>query len=59
MAVIGFDPQTYDVIESVGFVIVTVRAVQGFLGRDIVVTLQTNDGTTTCKWDKYLSGSIH
>ena len=49
MAVIGFDMQTYDVIESVRFVTVTVRVVRGSLGRDVVVTLQTSDGTAVCK----------
>ena len=49
MAVIGFDMLAYHVIESVGFVTVTVRLVQGSLGRDITVTLQTSDGTAVCK----------
>ena len=49
MAVIGFEMHAYDVIESVGIVTVTVGVVQGSLGRDIVITLQTSDGTAVCK----------
>ena len=43
---IGFDPATYSITEGAGSVDVTV-AVQGPLGRDVVVTLSTVDGTAT------------
>ena len=48
-AVIGFDRQAYDVTESVGFVTVNVSVIQGSLGRDIVVALQTSNDTAVCK----------
>ena len=46
MVTIGFNPATYSVTEGAGSVTVTV-AVQGSLGRDVVVTLSTVDGTAT------------
>ena len=49
MAVIGFGLQAYDMIKSVGFVTVNVSVLHGFLGRDIVVTLKTRNGTASCK----------
>ena len=47
MVTIGFDSATYSVTEGAGSVNVTV-SVQGSLGRDVVVTLSTMDGTATC-----------
>ena len=46
MVTIGFDSATYSVTEGAGSVDVTV-AVQGSLGRNVVVTLSTVDGTAT------------
>lgn len=48
-ATIGFGDETYDVIESAGVVSVDVRVSQGDLGRDVIVSLQTDDGTAVCK----------
>ena len=42
---IGFSPTTYTVSEDVGSVSVAVSLLNGILGRDVVVTLQTLDGT--------------
>ncbi len=58
-AIIGFDFGVYNVLESDGFVTVTVMVIDGVLGRDIVVTLQTSDGTAVCKLDQYLSTVIY
>ncbi len=41
--------------ESDGFVTVEVMVRQGFLGRDIVITLQTSDGTAVCKSTRWCS----
>ena len=42
---IGFSPTTYTVSEGVGSVSVAVSLQNGILARDVVVTLQTLDGT--------------
>ena len=42
---IGFSPTTYSVSEDVGTVSVAVSLRNGILDRDVVVTLQTLDGT--------------
>ena len=42
---IGFSPTTYTVSEGVGSVRVAVSLQNGILARDVVVTLQTLDGT--------------
>jgi len=44
---IGFSSTTYIVSEDVGSVSVAVSLRNGILGRDVVVTLQTLDGTAT------------
>ncbi len=38
-------------IESVGFVRVTVMVREGQLGRNVPITLQTADGSAVCKLD--------
>ena len=43
---IGFSPITYTVDEG-GTVMTTVVVTAGFLERDVVVTVQTKDGTAT------------
>jgi len=45
---IGFTQDTYDVPEGVGFLNVTIEVV-GTLGRAVIVSLTTQDGTAVCK----------
>ena len=45
MVTIGFNPTTYTVSEDVGSVNVAVSLRSGILARDVIVTLQTLDGT--------------
>ena len=45
---IGFTQDTYDVPEGVGFLNVTVEVV-GTLGRAVIISLTTQDGTAVCK----------
>ena len=47
---IGFRPTTYTVSEDVGSVSVAVSLQDGILARDVVVTLQTLDGTAMSKF---------
>ena len=48
VAVIGFDPITYDVTEGVDqSVNLNVRLISGVLGRDVGVFLNTQSGTAT------------
>ena len=49
VATIGFTQASYNVIESAGFVTVTVRVTSGTLNRNVVVTLTTADGAAVCK----------
>lgn len=42
---IGFTQNAYDVLENAGFINVTVAVLEGFLDREVVITLQTTDGT--------------
>ena len=42
---IGFSPTTYTVSEDVGSVSVAISLLNGILARDVVVTMQTLDGT--------------
>ena len=43
---VGFSPTTYAVSEDMGSVSVAVSLQSGILARDVVVTLQTLDGTS-------------
>ena len=47
---IGFSPTTYTVSEGVGSVSVAVSLLNGILARNVVVTLQTLDGTAMCEF---------
>ena len=50
VAVIGFDPVTYNVMEGVDqSVTLNVRWFSGVLGRDVTVFLNTQSGTATSK----------
>ena len=42
---IGFNPTTYSVSEDVGSVTVAVSLLSGVLARDVIVSLQTLNGT--------------
>ena len=42
---IGFNPTTYSVTEDVGSVSVAVSLLSGILGRDVIVSLRTINGT--------------
>ena len=42
---IGFTQDAYEVIEDAGFVTVTVAVSDGILDREVVITLETSDGT--------------
>ena len=46
MVTIGFSPTTYTVSEGVANVSVAVSLHNGILARDVIVTLQTLDGTS-------------
>ena len=46
----GFDATQYNVLENATFVNVTIRQVRGgSLNRNVLITLQTRDGTAICK----------
>ena len=47
VAVIGFSPDVYAIAENLGNVTLTVLLLNGQLGRDVVVTFSTDDGTAT------------
>ena len=50
VAVIGFDPVTYNVTEGISrSVSLNVRLLSGVLGRDVTVFLNTQSGTATSK----------
>ena len=50
VATFGFDANQYSVIENDRFVTVTIRQVSGgTLDRNVLITLQTGDGTAICK----------
>lgn len=55
--IIGFDRLEYDIPENMGPVNVTVRIIEGSIAKDVVVIINTGDGTAVCKLDtctKYL-----
>ena len=54
---IGFNPTTYSVSEDVGSVTVAVSLLSGILVRDVIVSLQTMNGTAVGKSLSYLSSS--
>ena len=45
---IGFDQSAYDIFENERLVNVTI-VLNGLISRDVVVTLNTRDGTAMCK----------
>ena len=47
---IGFDPDAYEVDEEEGIVFVTVAVLDGSLNTDVVIRLNTSDGTAVCKF---------
>lgn len=46
--IIGFDQSVYDIIENERLVNVTI-VLNGLISRDVVVILNTRDGTADCK----------
>ena len=51
---IGFNPTTYSVHEDQGSVSVAASLISGILARDVIVSLQTLNGTAVGKLDSWL-----
>ena len=47
---IGFDPAAYEVDEEAGIVFVSVAVLDGALNTDVVIRLNTSDGTAVCEY---------